>query len=85
MKYLLLICLLSAATSAMAETKEKSCNQEIGSKKAHVLVDRCLMVSPATHPPCNALNSCTMIKDEIKRGCEFIGKDPNAPKFCAST
>lgn len=60
---------------------EESCEKAIGSKEAKKLVDQCLQVSPATHPPCNAANSCTLIKDEIQRGCDLIGRD--APKFCA--
>jgi hypothetical protein len=59
-----------------------SCNQSIGSEKAHQLVEQCLMVSPATHPPCNAANTCALIQDEIRRGCTLLGKD--APAFCRS-
>lgn len=59
---------------------EISCNQSAGPAKAHVLVEQCLNVSPATHPPCNAANSCALIKDEIRRGCGMLGKD--APAFC---
>jgi hypothetical protein len=29
----------------------------------------CRNVSPATHPPCNAINSCAIIDDEIARSC----------------
>jgi len=57
-----------------------SCEKAIGKKEAKKLVDQCLQVSPATHPPCNAANSCVLIKEEIKRSCALIGKD--APKFC---
>jgi hypothetical protein len=59
-----------------------SCNQSIGSAKAHRLVEQCLMVSPATHPPCNAANACALIQDEIRRGCALLAKD--APAFCRS-
>ena len=60
---------------------EESCEKAIGKKEAKKLVDECLQVSPATHPPCNAANSCALIKDEIKRSCDLIGK--GAPEFCA--
>jgi hypothetical protein len=61
---------------------ETSCNRSIGPAKAHRLVEQCLMVSPATHPPCNAENTCALIQDEIRRGCALLGKD--APAFCRS-
>jgi hypothetical protein len=58
-----------------------SCDRSIGAVKAHKLVDQCLMVSPATHPPCNAANDCALIQDEIRRGCALLDKDK--PAFCA--
>lgn len=56
------------------------CRQEIGKKAAEVLVSQCMEISPATHPPCNSSNSCEMIKDEIKRGCDMAGNDK--PSYC---
>jgi hypothetical protein len=67
------------AGSAQAEPQEISCAREIGAKRAKILVRRCIEVSPATHPPCNAQNPCALIKGEIERGCRF-GK-PEEP-FC---
>ena len=61
-------------------TAATSCNESIGLAKAHRLVEQCLMVSPATHPPCNAANTCDLIQDEIRRGCALLQKD--APAFC---
>lgn len=82
-KAVLLMCLtgMFAATHALAAA-EKSCKDELGSKQAQVLVGQCLEVSPATRPPCNAANSCELIKSEITRGCDMLAKDPKAPKFC---
>jgi peptide methionine sulfoxide reductase MsrB len=57
-----------------------SCEKSIGKKESKVLVGRCLEVSPATHPPCNAANSCVLIKEEIRRSCELLGQ--GAPKYC---
>jgi hypothetical protein len=57
-----------------------SCEKSIGKKEARKLVDLCLQISPATHPPCNVANSCVLIKEEIRRSCELAGKD--APKYC---
>ncbi|PQZ64199.1 DUF1311 domain-containing protein [Ochrobactrum sp. EEELCW01] len=56
------------------------CRQEIGAKAANVLVNQCKEISPATHPPCNASNSCDMIRDEIKRGCSMVGD--KKPSYC---
>lgn len=72
----------SAAAAPAATTAEQSCSQEIGAAKAKRLVAQCLEVSPATHPPCNAANACTLITDEIRRGCELLGTD--GPKYCAN-
>ena len=40
-----------------------SCAAEIGTAAAAKRVAICRNVSPATHPPCNAANSCAMIED----------------------
>jgi hypothetical protein len=57
-----------------------SCLQSAGAVKANRLVNECLQVSPATHPPCNAQNSCSLIISEIRRGCDMLGQ--GAPGFC---
>ncbi|MES1156512.1 MAG: hypothetical protein ABUL73_01920 [Alphaproteobacteria bacterium] len=50
----------------------QSCEQEKGAQAAAALVRACMQVSPATHPPCNAQNTCAMIQDEITRSCALI-------------
>ncbi len=75
---------VAAAADAPApstDTHEKPCRETAGAAKAKTLVKQCLEVSPATHPPCNAANACSLIVDEITRGCAMIEKD--APAFCA--
>ncbi len=57
-----------------------SCRREIGNASAKQLVKQCLQVSPATHPPCNAENACSLIRNEIRRGCRLLGT--KAPDFC---
>ncbi len=57
-----------------------SCGQAVGKARAERLVQECLQVSPATHPPCNAQNSCSLIIGEIKRSCALLGHQ--APAFC---
>ena len=58
-------------------TAQRSCSTEIGAAAAASRVAVCRNVSPATHPPCNAVNSCAMIEHEIARSCALF--DGNAP------
>ncbi len=58
----------------------RTCVQAVGAQRANQLAQQCLQVSPATHPPCNARNTCKMITNEIKRSCKILGY--NAPGFC---
>jgi hypothetical protein len=67
--------------SPTAQSNNIPCVQAVGAERAKRLVDECLAVSTATHPPCNAQNSCVLIIDEIKRGCGLIGS--SAPAFCS--
>ena len=75
---LLLAFLLPASAVAAQDTP---CRQSAGAQRAAEYVRQCRDVSPATHPPCNANNACTLIIAEIRRGCALLGAD--APKFCA--
>lgn len=82
---------VSPAIAAATTLPPLSCAADIGSAAAAKRVAICRNVSPATHPPCNAANSCAMIEDEIARSCAlFDGKgdsmrgcDP-APKSMAA-
>jgi hypothetical protein len=65
----------------MAGGNSVSCLQSAGAVKANRLVNECLQVSPATHPPCNAQNACSLIVSEIRRGCSLLSQ--GAPGFCA--
>jgi hypothetical protein len=56
------------------------CIKAVGAERSKKLVDECLQVSPATHPPCNSQNSCDLIIDEIKRSCALLGA--SQPSFC---
>ncbi len=64
------MCLSQAAAA------ETSCLDEIGKQKADILVKHCIQISPATHPPCNAANPCSLIRDEVKRGCDMFATSP---------
>ncbi|WP_454252504.1 hypothetical protein [Pseudomonas sp. Marseille-Q7302] len=74
------LLLWSLATGALAATERapRSCAQELGQKPAQALATTCRALSPATHPPCNAANSCALIQDEIARSCALFGDDEAA-------
>jgi len=61
-----------------------SCLNEIGAAASARLVQRCIMVSPATHPPCNAANPCAMIQGEIDRACEMYAPGEAKPAECGA-
>ena len=86
MKKSLIFALLALSTVSLANAadQEISCREELGQEQASVLVRQCIDISPATHPPCNDQNSCTLIKDEIKRGCEFAKNTEGGkiPGYC---
>jgi hypothetical protein len=76
-----LLALVGYLVLALPAVAETPCRLSAGPAKARRLVAQCLMVSPATHPPCNAANACDLIEDEIRRGCRML--DADAPTFCA--
>jgi hypothetical protein len=59
-----------------------SCSAEYGASGAKFLVEQCLAVSPATRPPCNAANSCAMMRNEIARGCALLGDQVRTTPQC---
>lgn len=61
-----------------------SCLAEIGVEASDRLVRRCIAVSPATHPPCNAANPCAMVQGEIDRACAMYGPDEARPTECGA-
>lgn len=68
--------------SASVASEPLSCAAEIGADAAAARVATCRSVSPATHPPCNAANSCAMIDDEIARSCALLGHNGPATAGC---
>jgi hypothetical protein len=70
------------STASQSLTNTGSCVASLGAAQAQKLVDRCLQVSPATHPPCNGQNACSLITDEIRRGCGLLASG-GAPAFCS--
>jgi hypothetical protein len=70
-----------AGDKAQVLSSTGTCLDTVGVERSRQLVNECLQVSPSTHPPCNAQNSCLLIVDEIKRGCDSMGQ--GMPRFCA--
>ncbi|MDX8531433.1 lysozyme inhibitor LprI family protein [Mesorhizobium sp. VK25A] len=71
------------APAQASQNDTKTCVQSAGKAKSDQYVSQCIQVSPATNPPCNGQNACSMMIDEIKRGCAMIGND-NPPGFCSA-
>ncbi len=61
----------AAPTPVSSNGGDQSCTAEIGPEAAARLVKECRSMSPATRPPCNARNSCALIRDEIRRSEKF--------------
>jgi hypothetical protein len=57
------------AVAATPTGQPASCREELGEAAAIRLVERCVQVSPASHPPCHPDNPCTLIQGEIDRSC----------------
>jgi hypothetical protein len=76
------LVLLTALACAPSSAAEVSCAQQMGPQRAALLARQCRQVSPATHPPCNAANSCAMIVDEFERGCRMLAGESYRPGFC---
>ena len=72
---------LRQSASEEIRSASRSCTETRGAEQAQRLVAQCTQVSPATHPPCNAANSCAEIEAEIRRGCGFLDA-AHQPAFC---
>lgn len=63
---------------------DRTCTDSIGEAAAVRLAERCTMVSPASHPPCNPANACALIQDEIDRSCGQYGPGEARPAECSA-
>lgn len=62
-----------------------ACRDEIGPVAARRLAAKCRDASPATHPPCNVVNPCAMMREEIERSCRmFEASGPLPAGLCAA-
>lgn len=73
---------VAAATPVVAETG--TCLDAIGATASARLVQRCIAVSPATRPPCNAANPCALIQGEIDRSCDMYAPGEARPAECSA-
>jgi len=58
----------------------RACNRSIGQERADELERQCKKVARGNRAACNDGNSCRVITDEIRRGCQLLGRD--GPRFC---
>jgi uncharacterized protein len=65
-------------------TPDMPCSDTVGARQAAAYVKQCLQVATATHPPCNAENSCELIISHNIDRCGFLGGGNEVPKFCAT-
>jgi hypothetical protein len=72
------------AGEASTPVEPGSCLSEIGAAASARLVQRCIAVSPATRPPCNAANACDLIQGEIDRSCAMYKPDETKPAECGA-
>lgn len=63
---------------------DRRCSDAADPKIVARLVERCIAVSPATRPPCNAANPCAMIVEEIERSCAQYGPGEAKPAECVA-
>ena len=70
--------------AAGGEADTRSCRESAGEAASARLVERCRAVSPATHPPCNAVNPCRLIEEEIARACGQYAPGETRPAECAA-
>jgi len=73
-----------AVTAVSPAGEPGSCLSTAGATASARLVERCIAVSPATHPPCNAANPCEMIQGEIDRACEMYAPGEAKPAECGA-
>lgn len=73
-----------AVVAAAPPAPAASCLDEIGPSASARLVERCVAVSPATRPPCNAANPCELIQSEIDRACEMYPPGQTRPAECGA-
>ena len=75
---------LGSPAGGSVPAMDGSCQSQIGEAAAARLVERCIAVSPATHPPCNVANPCALIQGEIDRACGLYAPGETKPTECSA-
>jgi len=75
---------VDATVATTPATQPVSCREQLGEAAAIRLVERCVQVSPASHPPCHPDNPCTLIQGEIDRSCAMYGPEETKPAQCGA-
>ena len=75
---------IDPAVAATPASQPTSCRSELGEAAAIRLVERCVAVSPASHPPCHPDNPCQLIQGEIDRSCEMYAPGETRPAECGA-
>ncbi|MCS6626378.1 hypothetical protein N0B44_25990 [Roseibacterium beibuensis] len=70
--------------AATPTTEPVSCREQLGEAAAIRLVERCVQVSPASHPPCHPDNTCALIQGEIDRSCAMYEPGETRPEQCGA-
>jgi len=63
--------------------RDGDCRAAIGAQRADALEAICSQVSGATHPPCNAVNSCDLLVGEVDRNCDR-NMARRSPRLCSA-
>lgn len=75
------VTLRAYAAAAADKHPDIGCRQAIGVGAAKAVVRYCRYVSSATHPPCNTINHCALIVEDIQRNCQQDAKAPCQAQF----
>ena len=71
------------AAARSVRDPDAECRSQIGDRHADALEAICASVSGATHPPCNAANTCELLVEEVERNCDSLMVE-RYPNLCSA-
>ena len=74
--------LACACACASGPAPARSCRDEVGVRRAGDLARDCRDVTSLTRALCHAGNPCSVLIEEIRRGCRELG--PESPNVCGA-
>src|SRR5262245_18107579 len=77
---LVLVLVLGTWASEAGAQSGVSCVKSVGKSRAQRLVNQCVSVTTATHPPCNVEFDCSSLLAHTVQMCGSLGAQ--APAFC---